>query len=132
MLFLAVERGIEVLPLYRCIFSALRAETMNSARLFGVAPGKIEIPAAHQPEELVHLMRCDTYISRYPADCLEHLNIVSRLAQPQLREYLLDVHIGLAEIGKAYLFEEVTCQCEPYAVYLAGDPSCYLYAALLI
>jgi hypothetical protein len=95
-------------------------------------PGEIEIPTSNQPEELVYLMRCYPYISRYPADCLEDLNILFRLAQSKLREYLLDVHVGLAEICEADLFEEVTGQREPYPLYLVGDFGCYLYAPLLI
>src|SRR5512140_911866 len=75
-------------------------------------PGKIEVPTAHQPEELVYLMRRNPYVSCYPADCPKHLNVVLRVAQSQLREYLLDVHVRFAEIREAHLFEEVTRQGE--------------------
>src|SRR5207245_1919717 len=51
---------------------------------------------------------------------------------PQLRENLLDMHVRLAEIGKAYPFQEVTRQREPYAVNLPGDLCRYLYAPVLI
>src|SRR6185437_12315835 len=87
-------------------------------------------PAAHQPEELIHLERRDPNISCNPAHSFEHLDIVPRSTQAQLGEYLLDVHVRLAEIGKAYPFEKVTSQRESYSIYLPGDLGSDLNATL--
>src|SRR5690348_16033996 len=81
---------------------------------------------------MVYLVWCDPYVSRYSPYGLEHLDIIRRLAQPQLREYRLDVHVRLAKIGKAYRLEEIARQRESYAVYLSRYHIRHLHATVLI
>src|ERR687897_1033845 len=82
----------------------------------------IEIPAAHQPEQLVCVVGGYASVACQPTYRPEHLIVTSAFGtEPEASEDVFDVHVGFREVLVAEAIQEVTGQGEPETLDLLGQ-----------
>src|ERR671921_1077830 len=82
----------------------------------------IEVPAAHQPEQLVCVVGAYASVACQPTYRPKHLIVTSAFGtEPEAFEDVFDVHVGFGEVLIAETIQEVTGQGEPEALDLLSQ-----------